>query len=158
MNEINWITKVRNPLQQNGFNNVWLFPSSVNIKQFIPILRSRLIDIYIDEWHRDITKRSSLVLYRNLEDSFERSRYLDVMKITEFGNVLAKVRLSPHDLNIEQGRCRNITRNERKCLVCNLDEIQDEYHFILVCPLYHELRKTYIEKYFYKRPSVFKLT
>ena len=80
------------------------------------------------------------------------------MKMTKFRNVLAKVRFSSHDFNKEQGRYKNITRNERKCLVCNLDEIEDEYLFILVCQLYHELRKTYIKKYFYKRPCVFKLT
>ena len=60
--EINWLSKRRNLLQQSGFNDVWLFPCSVNIKQFTPILRSRLIDMYINEWHRDTSNRSSLVL------------------------------------------------------------------------------------------------
>ena len=156
--EINWLCKIRNLLQQSGFNDVWLFPCSVNIKQFTPILRSRLIDMYINEWHRDTANRSSLVLYRNIKSSFTRSDYLDIMKIPKFRNVLAKFRLSSHELNVEQGRYRNIQRIERKCSFCNLDEEEDEYHFILVCPLYNNLRKTYFRKYFYIRPSVYKLT
>ena len=70
------------------------------------------------------------------------------MKIPKFRNVLAIFRLSSHELNVEQGRYGNIQRNERKCSFCNLDEVEDEYHFILVCPLYNNLRKTYLKNIF----------
>ena len=109
--EINWLSKIRNLLQQSVFNDVWLFPCSVNIKQFTPILRSRLIDMYINEWHRDTVNRSSLV--RNIKSSFTRSNYLDIMKIPKFRNVLAKFRLSSYELNVEQGRYRR-TRKIQK--------------------------------------------
>ena len=35
-------------------------------------------------------------------------------------------------LEIESGRYKNITREERICKNCNLNEIGDEYHFL--CP------------------------
>ena len=89
--EINWLSEIRNLLQQSGFNDVWLFPRSVNIKQFTPILRSRLIDLYINEWHRDIANRSSLVLYRNIKSSFTRSNYLDIMKILKISKRIGKI-------------------------------------------------------------------
>ena len=79
------------------------------------------------------------------------------MKIPKFRNVLAKLRLSSHKLYVEQRRYRNIQCNDRICSFCNLDKVEDEYHFILVCPLYNVLRKTYLKKYFYIRPSVYKL-
>ena len=41
--------------------------------------------------------------------------------------------------------------------MCNLHDIEDEFHFILKCPLYDELRKKYIKKFYYVKPSVFKL-
>ena len=34
-------------------------------------------------------------------------------------------------LIIEKGRYENIERNDRKCTLCNMNEIEDEYHFIL---------------------------
>ena len=37
------------------------------------------------------------------------------------------------------------------------DDIEDEFHFILKCPLYATLRKTYIKPFYRNRPSVFKL-
>ena len=100
--------------------------------------------MYINELHRDTVNRSSLVLYRNIKSSFTPSNYLDIMKIPKFRNVLAKLRLSSHKLYVEQRRYRNIQCNDRICSFCNLDKVEDEYHFILVCPLYNVLRKTYL--------------
>jgi len=39
---------------------------------------------------------------------------------------------------------------ERKCGTC-LNCFKDEFHFLLYCPLYHDLRKTYIKPYYSKR-------
>ena len=50
----------------------------------------------------------------------------------------------------------NKPRNERKCNLCNLEDIGDEYHYVMRCPIFDELRKLYIPKYFFVRPSVFK--
>lgn len=46
--------------------------------------------------------------------------------------------------------------NERKCKYCNSNDVEDEYHFVLVCDFYTELRKLYIKKFFYVRPSMAK--
>lgn len=44
---VNWSSKVRNILQNCGFVDVRLYPESVNINCFTPLLRNRLRDIYI---------------------------------------------------------------------------------------------------------------
>ena len=59
-NAVNWASKVRDLLQNTGFHDVWMYPSSVNIKMFIPIFRNRLIDIYINNWRQDVCSRSCL--------------------------------------------------------------------------------------------------
>ena len=84
------------------------------------------------------------------------SSYLIKMQNRKFRNALAKLRLSSHSLNIETGRHRNIDRSNRKCSACNLNDIEDEFHFTLICSAYENLRKQYIDKYFYTRPSVYK--
>jgi hypothetical protein len=51
---------------------------------------------------------------------------------------------------------RYIQRNERICMFCvnnNIRVIEDEYHFIFICPLYQQLRSTFLkgilrDKYF----------
>jgi hypothetical protein len=52
---------------------------------------------------------------------------------------LYKFRVSDHSLEIESGRYKSITREERKCKNCNLNEIGDEYHFFLKCTANHSL-------------------
>ena len=42
-----WALNVKNLLQHCGFYDVWLFPESVKIDVFVPLLRRRLLDIYI---------------------------------------------------------------------------------------------------------------
>ena len=66
--------------------------------------------------------------------------------------------MSANDLRIQWGRfSRNrIRREERDCLCCNSSDIEDEYHFILICPCFNELRKKYVNDFYIKRPSVFK--
>ena len=78
------------------------------------------------------------------------------MHCSKYRNTIAKLRLSSHQLNIETGRRRNISRSDRKCTLCNSNDIEDEYHFVLICPIYYDLRKLYIPRYYHVRPSMFK--
>ena len=155
-NVTNWVSNVKKILERTGFPDVWMFPASVNSDKFISILKTRLKDLYISEWSEGLRSHTSLTLYREIKSTFEISPYLLKMKNRKYRNAIAKIRLSSHQLAIEKGRHANIERNERKCFQCT-DEIEDEFHFILSCPVYEDLRKTYIHKYFYTRPSMYKL-
>ena len=57
---------------------------------------------------------------------------------------MAKLRLSYHQLCIEPGRQRGLERAERKCVLCDLNDIEDEYHFVCICPVYYNLRRQYL--------------
>ena len=49
---------------------------------------------------------------------------------------LARFRCSAHILAIEKLRYRNQERNNRICQKCNLNMIENEYHFLMICPFY----------------------
>ena len=51
-------------------------------------------------------------------------------------------------------RPNSIPIEDRKCRTCNL--IEDEYHFVIECSLFNEIRSKFIHKYYWKRPSMFK--
>ena len=83
--------------------------------------------------------------------------YLENLNVFKYMQAMSKLRMSSHRLAIESGRWTRpniIPVNERKCTRCKL--VEDEYHFILECTIYIDLRKKYIPKYFWKRPSMFK--
>ena len=71
---------------------------------------------------------------------------------------VTRFRISAHSLRIQTGRYARdrIARNERLCTLCNKFDIEDEYHFIPICPCYLDLRKKYIKKYYYQRPNMYK--
>ncbi len=54
---------------------------------------------------------------------------------------VVKFRTSNHKLPIETGRWNGIERSERKCNLCNLKDIGDEFHYLLICPFLAESRK-----------------
>ena len=42
----------------------------------------------------------------------------------------------------------------RKCLECNV--VEDEYHFVLECNIYTDLRTQYLPNYYRCRPNMYK--
>jgi hypothetical protein len=49
-----------------------------------------------------------------------------------------------HNLEIEFGRLTGSQRDERICKMCNTKMIESEYHFLLTCPAYVDLRAKYL--------------
>ena len=123
---------------------------------FVPVLRGRLRDIYISNWRSGLELSSALDVFREIKTNFEQSSYLSVIENTKYRNILAKLRLSSHKLNIETGRHNKIARNDRKCTMCNINDIEDEFHFVLKCPVYADLRRQYIPRYYYTHTSLMK--
>ena len=67
------------------------------------------------------------------------SNYCVCLSIAWLFTILCRLRLSSHRLFIEHGRWKSIPRVDRKCKLCN--EIEDEYHVMLLCPRYPVLKK-----------------
>ena len=66
---------------------------------------------------------------------------------------LANLRCSTHHLEIERGRHQNVTREVRICSICNTKQLGDELHFILSCPLLHDLRTHFLPKWLTLYPT-----
>ena len=102
--------------------------------------------MYISGWRFGVEICSSLTCYREIKCTFDRADYLQVLENRKNRNVIAKLRLSSHKLFVETGRHRQIPRQDRKCILCNIDDVEDEYHVILICPFYNNVRNTHIPR------------
>ena len=71
-------------------------------------------------------------------------------------NILTKLRLGILHLEIEKGRWHKIPRNNRICKMCNLNCIENEYHFTLVCPFYSNIRYNLLPQLYCINPCYFK--
>jgi len=96
-------------------------------------------------------------LYKYILSNIDLQFYLQKNIPAMFRKCNTKIRLSSHNLFIETGRCTGIVRNDRKCSLYNLNILEYEFHCALQCTMYNDLRKKYIKKYCWSRPSTFKL-
>ena len=71
-------------------------------------------------------------------------------------STLLKFRLSNHRLPIETGRQDNIPLAERKCNLCEKNDIGENFHYLFVCSHFNSDRKQFLKPYFYKRPNMIK--
>ena len=104
--------------------------------------------------HADIAKINRCFLYNALDRDFSMAKYLFSIHIQSNRKAMTKLRLSSHKLMIERGRWQKCLHNDRICTECNV--LEDEYHAVIICPRYKELRGKYIKSYYVMRPSMFK--
>ena len=152
----NWVSQVKNLLSRLGYFDVWLSQGVVDEKIFILHLKQRIKDVYAQELSTVLNESSRAIFYKNIFD-FRFSEYLNILTIRKYRIALSKLRLSSHRLAVETGRWRkpeSVPYVNRKCLSCNV--LDDEYHFVLKCKDFFELRKLHIRKYFWRQPSFFK--
>jgi len=89
------------------------------------------LDNYYQSWYANINNSSKLETYCLLKDTFGFEEYLDFIKDTTIRISLTQFRVSSHDLNIEEGRYTNYTRNQRLCTNCSMNILECEYHYEL---------------------------
>ena len=57
-------------------------------------------------------------------------------------SLFAQFRLGVLPLRIETGRFQNLPCEQRICQLCDLHKVEDEFHFIMECIIYQDLRNT----------------
>ena len=149
-----WSLQVKQLLMDLGFNYLWEINDVNNLQ--INMVIQRIYDQYLQHWYSETSSSTKLETYALIKPAFEFEKYLDCVQNNNHRIALTRLRCSAHKLNIEEGRHRNIDRNNRLCNKCNMKAIESEYHFVLVCPFYREIRQKCFSTYFCSWPSIHK--
>ena len=155
-NNNNWAHHIKRILNECGLYYLWQNQSNMNISY--DIIRQRVLDMYYQSWYSGINNSRRLETYSLFKHEFKFERYLDFINDNRLRSALTSFRVSSHKLQIERGRHLNIPRNERICRNCNSNMIENEYHFLLICPKYSDLRNKYIKRYYFTWPTIQKFT
>ena len=83
---------------------------------------------------------NKLRTYNRVKQNFGIEQYLTLISNSIHRASMTKLRISCHPLNIEILRGKVSDPNLRVCQVCNLNEPEDEFHFLMICPVYERLR------------------
>ena len=62
----------------------------------------------------------------------------------KFRKALSKLKCSGHCLNVGVGRHNSIEYLERICYLCDKQELEDDFHFVIKCPVDKNLRDVYL--------------
>ena len=120
------------------------------------IIKKRLKDIELQRWlsdlnndvRKDANQKNKLRTFRKFKtiENYECEDYLRQVTNVQHRITLTKLFLSNHKLAIEAGRYVRPYKKqeERICPICKKD-VEDEIHFLTLCPAYQEKRSTLFE-------------
>ena len=91
--------------------------------------------LYNIEWCNKLVFKPKLRTYKMFKSHKYTENYVKFNLSCKERSMLAKFRMGVLPINIEVGRYRNISVDQRFCYNC-VTEIEDEIHFLLVCPVY----------------------
>ncbi len=83
-------------------------------------------------------KFPKLRIYKKFKQDFRLENHLLHLENKGHQIALTKFRISSHNLRIETGRYENNSKlepYERLCIFCDRLAIENEFHFLLECPL-----------------------
>jgi exonuclease III len=145
-----WATKVKNILDNLGLSFAWLHQGVGNVGVFLCCVKQRLRDVSLQTWHDGLHNSERLCSYRRYKSLFQLEDYHYVLKNKRQLISYTRFRCGNHHLAIECGRWSGIDRMDRICKYCcdklNVFVVEDEEHFICLCPLYAELRCNLLER------------
>lgn len=147
-----WSSKVQSLLSELGFAYVWNDQNVTKLQ--LKCIKERIHGHYYQSWYAALNISRKLSTYNMFKTQIGEEKYLSCMVNTKYRVALTKFRISAHRLGIEEGRFRNIIRNERFCIYCNMRSVEDENHFLLICPYYYEIRTSCLPRYFCTWPTI----
>ena len=74
----NWVTNVRNILNQTGFGIVWLQQSVGSLSMFLKVFKLRLVDMYKQEWFGAIHASGRHAEYSRFKAVIEQEKYINI--------------------------------------------------------------------------------
>ena len=115
----------------------------INVNSTKSNIKKTLLDQNLQNWHSTLENSSKGVYYSLFKDNLKMENYLINLN-KSYTIPLIKIRTRNNFLPIENESWSGIEVSDRKCTLCDTNDIGDEIHFILKCPFFEQERKRYI--------------
>ena len=90
-------------------------------------------------WHIEIENKPKLRTYVKFKHTLETENYVTANLCRKKRSLMAQCRIGILPLKIETGRFSRTPLEARICNLCKI-EIENEIHFLCVCPIYTQIR------------------
>ena len=95
---------------------------------------------------------SKLSLFNNIKHGNVFEPYITLIDSYKLRTLFTKLRCGSLNIEVNAGRYQGIPRDRRYCTFCNTADVGDEFHFLLICPFFREIRSLFIPSYYYEFP------
>ena len=126
---------------------MYIYIRHIQREMFLKHLKKRLCDQYQQIFFSSLNPGidtehplPKLRTYGKFKTEYKMEDYLKCVKNFKYRKVLSKLRLSNHRLRIETGRFINEPPENRICIYCNTQSVENEEHFLVQCPAYNHFR------------------
>ena len=92
------------------------------------------------DWKRQILTKPKLRTYRIFKTELETELYVKYHLPRRQRSLLAQFRLGILPLRIETGRYDNTPIENRLCTMCDMNVVENEFHFVIECTRYRDYR------------------
>ena len=152
-----WVANIIDLLDNYGLSQIWLEQKQVNVNWVKLVFEQRIRDTIKQNWYNEVQNNSQCINYRIVKDNLDFESYLRKLNYNDRIN-LCKFRCGNHHLPCVAGRYVNIPRSKRKCKLCDLNAMGDEFHYLFECTYFSDDRAKYISRYYVIRPNILKMS
>ena len=145
-----WLLSIKNILHECDKEQVWSNQEApLNISK---IVKLKLIEMYKSSWKESVFQSPKCLNYRIFKYNFGHEKYFVVLP-DDLALAFFHFRSLNHKFPIEWGRYEGIAQDDRICELCSLHKLGDEYHHVLECSYFDDLRTLYLPRDLFFRPN-----
>ena len=145
----NWFTELKKLITIPRVENLPI----LNIEQ----CKNEFTIKQISAWNQNRYQKLKLRYYNLFKPSLETEPYVLSNLTKSQRSMYAQFRSGILPIAIETGRFSNVSLNNRLCVMCNSQQIEDEFHFLCECSKYQNERQKLYNKIITKYPDFMQL-
>ena len=146
-----YIENIEHIFNSCGFSRIWQSHDVINSRWLSLAIKQKLRDQHLQNWHSLVEMSSSGKNYKLFKEEFEQSKYFRYLP-SRYCKTMMRFRTRNTKLPVEIGRWNGTPLGERTCTLCHAD-VGDEYHYILSCKFFKEIRSKFIPQSYFVRPN-----
>ncbi len=104
-------------------------------------VKLKLVECLESKWRRKAESMDKLNIYSKIKTTFGPKRYLLINIDRYEKSLLSQLRYGILPLRVETGWFIGENHNDRKCMLCNSGNVEDQLHFLFDCNLYNSQRQ-----------------
>ncbi len=138
LNSFNWCSEICKLLEKCNMKSAFTNREVCDIR----LIRDRLECIAKTEWVENQIKYPKLRTYTKFKTTFGTEMYLDISLNRKERSILSQFRFGILPIRIESGRFVGERPEERICIYCQNNSIEDEIHLLFECEQYKDIRNS----------------